>query len=125
MVARLRRLPPTRLAAVTAALLIPVLALAQGKGKVELTWYGHAAFGLKTPGGTVLLIDPWLSNPKAPEKGLADSIPKVHYILISHGHFDHVGDAVAIAKRTGAKLITNFELGSALVAAGYRDSSSR
>ena len=49
MVARLRRSPPTRLAALTAALLLPALALAQGKGKVELTWYGHAAFGVKTP----------------------------------------------------------------------------
>ncbi len=119
MASRLFRFPSARLGALVAALLLPALALAQGKGKVEITWYGHAAFQVKTPGGTVLLIDPWLSNPKAPEKGLADSIPKVDYILISHGHFDHVGDAVAIAKRTGAKLITNFELGAALVGAGY------
>ncbi len=119
MVARIHRFLPLRPAALAAALLLPALALGQGKGKVEITWYGHAAFGVKTPGGTVILIDPWLSNPKAPEKGLADSIPKVDYILISHGHFDHVGDAVAIGKRTGAKLITNFELGAALVAAGY------
>ncbi len=107
------------LAALGAALLLPTLAAAQGKGKVEITWYGHAAFSVRTPGGTVLLIDPWLSNPKAPEQGLADKIAKVDYILISHGHFDHVGDAVAIAKRTGAKLITNFELATALVGAGY------
>jgi L-ascorbate metabolism protein UlaG (beta-lactamase superfamily) len=119
MAPRLHRLLSLRLAVLTTALLLPAFTLAQGKGKVEITWYGHSAFGLKTPGGTVLLIDPWLSNPKAPEKGLADSIPKVDYILISHGHFDHVGDAVAIAKRTGAKLITNFELANALVAAGY------
>jgi len=105
-------------------LVLPLAAAAQGKGKTEITWYGHAAFLVRTPKGTTLLIDPWLSNPKAPEKGLADSIEKVDYILISHGHFDHVGDAVAIGKRTGAKLITNFELAKALVDAGYPKDSA-
>jgi L-ascorbate metabolism protein UlaG (beta-lactamase superfamily) len=74
---------------------------------VELTWYGHAAFLLEVD-GTKLLIDPFLSdNPSAdidPEEVEAD------YILISHGHGDHVGDAVAIAKRTGAPVISNFEI---------------
>ncbi|BDG02077.1 metal-dependent hydrolase [Anaeromyxobacter oryzae] len=94
-------------------------AATQAKGKTEITWYGHAAFVVKTPGGTVIAIDPWLSNPKAPEQGLADKLEKVDYILVSHGHFDHVGDAVAIGKRTGAKLVTNFELAQELVGAGY------
>ncbi|ABC80843.1 metal-dependent hydrolase [Anaeromyxobacter dehalogenans] len=115
----LARLAALALAALAAA---PLAASAQPKaarGKTEVTWYGHAAFVVTTPGGTVLAIDPWLSNPKAPEPGLAGKLPKVDYILVSHGHFDHVGDAIAIAKRTGAKLITNFDLGSSLVAAGY------
>jgi L-ascorbate metabolism protein UlaG (beta-lactamase superfamily) len=98
-------------------LALPALGLAQGK--TELTWFGHAAFTLRTPGGTVLAIDPWFTNPKAPDKGLVESIPKVDFILITHGHFDHVGDAVALAKRTGAKLITSSDLGAALVGAGY------
>ncbi len=105
------------------ALAAPLAALAQGHGKTEITWYGHAAFVVKTPGGTVIAIDPWLSNPKAPA-GAADKLEKVDYILVSHGHFDHVGDAVALGKRTGAKLVTNFELGNALVGQGYPKDSA-
>src|ERR671938_677854 len=67
----------------------------------------------------VLLIDPWLSNPSNPEaKDGHDplaSVPKVDYILITHGHRDHVGDAVEIAKKTGAILICNPELAGNLV----------
>ncbi len=98
---------------------LPLAASAQAKGKTELTWYGQAAFVLKTPGGTVLAIDPWFSNPKSPDKELASKLEKVDYILVSHGHFDHVGDSVALAKRTGAKLISSSDLGRALVAVGY------
>jgi L-ascorbate metabolism protein UlaG (beta-lactamase superfamily) len=121
--------------AVVALALAPVLALAQGapargahapkegaagtgKGRTEITWYGHSAFVVRTPGGTVIAIDPWLGNPKAPQ-GAAEKLEKVDYVLVSHGHFDHVGDAVAIGKRTGAKLVTNFELAQELVGAGY------
>ena len=64
----------------------------------------------------MLLIDPWLSNPANPEgqKAVA-SLQKVDYILITHGHRDHVGDAVEIAKKTGAMLIANPELAANLV----------
>ncbi len=81
-----------------------------------VTWFGHAAFQITTPKGKVLMIDPWLSNPMNPaakdKKDPVAGITKVDYILITHGHADHVGDAVAIAKKTGARLITNFELGT-------------
>ena len=81
-----------------------------------LIWHGHAAFEIVTPNGVVLLIDPWLKNPMNPKakdsKDPMAGIKKVDYILITHGHFDHVGEAVAIAKKTGARLITNFELGT-------------
>lgn len=85
-------------------------------GHTALTWYGHAAFKIVTPEGHVLLLDPWITNPANPhgKQDLA-ALTKVDLILITHGHFDHVGDAVAIAKRTGAQLVTNFDLGSALV----------
>jgi len=81
-----------------------------------LIWHGHAAFEIVTPNGVVLLIDPWLKNPINPKakdsKDPMAGIKKADYILITHGHFDHVGEAVAIAKKTGARLITNFELGT-------------
>src|ERR1051326_8259553 len=87
--------------------------------ETKVRWFGHAAFSITTPRGKVLLIDPWLSNPSNPEakEGLDPlaSVPKVDYILITHGHRDHVGDAVEIAKRTGATLISNPELAGNLV----------
>jgi L-ascorbate metabolism protein UlaG (beta-lactamase superfamily) len=74
---------------------------------VKITWYSHACFLIDT-GDAKLLTDPFLTgNPLAPIQ--ADSV-EADYILISHGHGDHVGDAVPIAKRTGAMVIANFEI---------------
>lgn len=102
-----------------AALALLVPALAFGAGNTELTWYGHAAFKLKTPSGKVILIDPWITNP-ANKNGKEDlaNLDKADLILITHGHFDHVGDAVEIAKKTGARLVAGFDLGQALVRYG-------
>ena len=87
----------------------------------QLTWYGQAAFKIITSSGNVLLIDPWLTNPvfeKAKEEIAA--IDRVDFIVLTHGHSDHVGDAVEIGKRTRAKLVTTFDLSAALVTAlGY------
>ena len=47
---------------------LPAFAQAGGKGKTEVTWYGHAAFVVKTPGGTTLAIDPWINNPSNKDK---------------------------------------------------------
>lgn len=92
---------------------VPLAAFA---GQTELTWYGHAAFRIVTPKGHVLLVDPWITNP-ANKNGQADlaSIDKADLILVTHGHFDHVGDSVAIAKKTGAHLVATFDLGQAMV----------
>ena len=83
-----------------------------------LTWHGHAAFEIVTPNGKVLMIDPWLKNSANPNakdgKDPVTAVNKLDYILITHGHFDHTGDAVALAKKTKARLITNFELGGAM-----------
>jgi len=86
-----------------------------------LTWYGHAAFKLVTPSGKVIWFDPWVQNPKNPTgKDDLAKIDKADLILVSHGHFDHVGDAIAIGKKTHAKLVTTFDLGRGLVGAlGY------
>lgn len=91
------------------------------KSGTKLTWFGHAAFRIDTPSGKVILIDPWISNPKNPTgKDDVGKIDKADLILVTHGHFDHVGDAVAIAKKTKAKLVSTFDLGKALVTfAGY------
>ena len=87
--------------------------------ETKLKWFGHAAFSITTPKGKVLLIDPWIRNPSNPEakenKDPFASIPKVDFILLTHGHRDHVGEAVEIAKRTGAMLIANPELAFNLV----------
>jgi len=73
----------------------------------KLTWYGHAAFLLES-GQYKILFDPFISgNPLAPVK--AEQLSATH-ILVSHGHGDHLGDTVAIAKRTGATVIGPYEL---------------
>jgi L-ascorbate metabolism protein UlaG (beta-lactamase superfamily) len=85
---------------------------------INITWYGHACFLIETD-GTRLLIDPFLQgNPLAPVQ--PDEVD-ADYILVSHGHGDHVGDTVAIAKRTGATVISNFEIHNWLVAQGLKN----
>jgi L-ascorbate metabolism protein UlaG (beta-lactamase superfamily) len=87
--------------------------------ETKIRWFGHAAFSITTPNGKILLIDPWLTNPSNPEarngKDPLAAVPKVDYILLTHGHRDHVGDAVEIARKTGAVLISNPELAGNLV----------
>lgn len=90
-------------------------------GATELVWYGQSAFKLTTPSGKVLWIDPWLQNPANPQgKATLDSIDRADLVLITHGHGDHVGDAVAIGKKTQAKLVATYDLANALVSVlGY------
>src|SRR4029079_2699543 len=61
------------------------------------TWYGHSCFEVRTPGGKTILIDPFFANPRSPRT--ADSIDRCDLMLVTHGHFDHMGDAVALASR--------------------------
>jgi L-ascorbate metabolism protein UlaG (beta-lactamase superfamily) len=75
---------------------------------MKLTYYGHSCFGVEVEGAH-LLFDPFVTpNPKASAIDIG-KIP-ADYILVSHGHFDHVADVTAIAKRTGATLIANWEI---------------
>ena len=62
-----------------------------------ITWYGHACIEVLTPGGKVVLIDPWFGNPLSPRS--AESVQRCDVLLVTHGHGDHVGDAVALASR--------------------------
>jgi L-ascorbate metabolism protein UlaG (beta-lactamase superfamily) len=61
------------------------------------TWYGHACVEVRTPGGRVILIDPWFGNPLSPRT--AESVQACDVLLVTHGHGDHLGNAVAIASR--------------------------
>jgi L-ascorbate metabolism protein UlaG (beta-lactamase superfamily) len=74
----------------------------------DITWYGHNCWSIEAAGKTILL-DPFLDeSPTAPVKAAQ---VKADCILVSHGHSDHVADAAAIAKRTGATVLANFEVG--------------
>jgi L-ascorbate metabolism protein UlaG (beta-lactamase superfamily) len=87
--------------------------------KTKVKWFGHAAFEIDLPSGKTVLVDPWIANPSNPTGKDDAKAVKADLILITHGHFDHVGDANDIAKRTKAHLVSTFDLGNALVAAGF------
>ena len=85
----------------------PLLAAA---GETKIHWYGHAAFRIETPSGGVILIDPWLTAPNNPDKNSLAGLGRVDYILLTHGHVDHVGQTVEIGKKTGAVLVAPYGL---------------
>jgi L-ascorbate metabolism protein UlaG (beta-lactamase superfamily) len=83
----------------------------------RIRWLGHAAMALETAGYNIL-IDPFFTgNPKA---AISADQAKADFILISHGHADHVGDSIAIAQRTGATVICNYEISVWLEAQGLK-----
>src|SRR5690242_7288412 len=87
---------------------------------MKITFLGHAAFFIETA-QTSLLIDPFLTgNPKATASA-TDFSPE--YILLTHGHGDHVGDTVPIAQRAGSTVITTYELGNWLAKKGVKTSA--
>lgn len=63
----------------------------------SFTWYGHACVEVRTPGGRTVLIDPWFGNPKSPKP--ASAVERCDVLLVTHGHGDHLGDAVELARR--------------------------
>ena len=76
---------------------------------VSITWLGHATVLYKSPKGTTVLADAWVDqNPACPES--AKRLPTIDLMLITHGHFDHIADAVAIAKKHKPDVVTNFEI---------------
>lgn len=89
---------------------------------LTITWFGHATFMLTSPKGTRIVVDPWLEgNPSCPEN--MKKIDKADLILLSHGHFDHVGDAVSVARSTGAKVVGIYELCAWLESKGVKNTS--
>ncbi len=84
---------------------------------VKITWLGHSAFAMEVSGHPIV-IDPFLTdNPLGAVE--ADEV-EAEFILLTHGHGDHLGDTVEIAKRTGAPVITNFEIGNWLEKQGVK-----
>ena len=81
----------------------------------KLTWHGHATLSLET-GGHKILIDPFFTGNPSAKTGPDDV--EADFILVSHGHGDHIGDTVGIAARTGAKVISNFEIANWLGSQG-------
>jgi L-ascorbate metabolism protein UlaG (beta-lactamase superfamily) len=74
----------------------------------KLTWLGHATFRIETKDGVVIYIDPWLNNPLCPEDEKQPR--KCDVMLCTHGHFDHIADAVQLAKKLNPKVVGIFEL---------------
>jgi L-ascorbate metabolism protein UlaG (beta-lactamase superfamily) len=89
---------------------------------LEITWLGHSTFQLRLPSGEVLLTDPWLKENPAHPKGF--ELSRVDCVLITHGHFDHIADAIAISKRFHPKFIANFEICNWLDSKGVANTSA-
>jgi L-ascorbate metabolism protein UlaG (beta-lactamase superfamily) len=84
------------------------------KSKIEAYWLGHSAFKFVTPSGKIIYVDPFLSqNPSTPDE--YKTVDKADFVLLTHGHEDHVGDTLDIAKNTGAKVVCQVELSQLLV----------
>jgi L-ascorbate metabolism protein UlaG (beta-lactamase superfamily) len=104
------------------ALLFVLLAQAPAPAQkpAELLWLGQSAFRITTPGGKVIVIDPWLTkNPKTPAqyKNL-DALGKIDLLLVTHAHGDHLGDAVELAKKNKAPLYAPAGLNQSLQTLG-------
>ena len=86
---------------------------------MQITWFGHSAFRLDFA-DRVVLIDPFFTGNPAFEGGREKASAGATHILITHGHGDHIGDAVEIAAETGAKVVTNFDLCMYLASKGVK-----
>jgi L-ascorbate metabolism protein UlaG (beta-lactamase superfamily) len=89
---------------------------------IKLTWLGHATFRIETPAGKTVLIDPWvMGNPKCPES--EKNLKKVDVMLCTHGHGDHIGDAVEIARKYNPVVVAIYEVGLWMAAKGAKQVS--
>ncbi|TAN31970.1 metal-dependent hydrolase [bacterium] len=90
--------------------------------EVSFTWVGHGTWKARSARQKEILIDPWvMNNPVAPEN--LKKIDRCDLMLITHGHFDHLQDALEIARATKPTIVTNFEIASWLGSKGIEASS--
>lgn len=90
---------------------------------IKLTWLGHAAFRIETPDGKTVLVDPWImGNPMCPEKD--KNVKKIDIMLCTHGHFDHIADAVELAKKHNPLIVGIPELCAWLEKKGAKRTSA-
>lgn len=90
------------------------------QNSTRITWLGHATVLVRTAKGTTILIDPWIAqNPKYPKT--FDLPSKIDYILVSHGHGDHMSDVVPVAKKHGGKVVAIYELAAYLGSKGVSE----
>jgi L-ascorbate metabolism protein UlaG (beta-lactamase superfamily) len=76
---------------------------------IKITWLGHATFRIESPGGKTIVIDPWvMGNPMCPED--KKTFDKIDVMLCTHGHGDHIGDAVALARKYDPIVVGIYEL---------------
>jgi L-ascorbate metabolism protein UlaG (beta-lactamase superfamily) len=88
---------------------------------ISVTWLGHSAFIVGMPSGKRVLFDPWIGNPNCPAAfKKPEALKPADLILLSHGHSDHAGDVVQIARATGAPVVCIFELGEYLTEKGVK-----
>src|SRR6266446_5819615 len=115
-----RAIPALLLGAALAAPAQAPQAQPKPAGKVEVLWLGQAAIRLTTPGGKVIVIDPFLTkNPKTPaEYKDLDALGKVDLLLVTHAHGDHLGDAPALSKKHHAPLYGPAGLCQSLITLG-------
>jgi L-ascorbate metabolism protein UlaG (beta-lactamase superfamily) len=86
----------------------------------RITWLGHATVLVQTAKGTNILIDPFIAhNPKYPQGFQLPS--KIHYILLTHGHGDHISDAVPVAKKHGSHVVAIYELAAYVAEQGAKE----
>jgi L-ascorbate metabolism protein UlaG (beta-lactamase superfamily) len=85
--------------------------------RTRITWLGHATVLVETPGGTKILIDPFIAqNPKYPKAYILPA--KIDFILLTHGHGDHISDAVPAAAQHGSTVVAVYELASYVAGKG-------
>jgi L-ascorbate metabolism protein UlaG (beta-lactamase superfamily) len=86
----------------------------------RITWLGHATVLVQTAKGTNILIDPFIAhNPRYPKEFVLPS--KIHYILLTHGHGDHIADAAPVAKKHGSTVVAIYELANYLAGKGVSE----